>query len=274
MKYVILRDDDANATTPISKLEPLYRPFLERCLPVHLAIIPSVRMNVHRRDGFREGFLHGPAIEDAQERPIEDNPDLLDYLRHNPFYVPIVHGFNHAFVDGNFEFNRDEPKDIAKRLDAGLAIFESAGLGRPKTFVAPQDQCSRSSVVEITKRFRVLSLQYLNRHRLPRRYWPAYLWRKSMKSHRHFHLGSSTILTHPGCLLSAEKPIHNIFDNLRRSLENDEVTVIVSHHWEYFYPNGNLNAALVDVLHAFADYLAAAPDVQVIRMDEASRYIR
>ena len=34
MRYVILRDDDTNALTPVEWLERLYRPFLDRDLPV------------------------------------------------------------------------------------------------------------------------------------------------------------------------------------------------------------------------------------------------
>jgi len=43
MHYVILRDDDTNALTPVECLEQLYRPFLDRDLPVSLAVIPNVR---------------------------------------------------------------------------------------------------------------------------------------------------------------------------------------------------------------------------------------
>ena len=35
MRYVILRDDDTNALTPVDCLERLYRPFLNRGLPVN-----------------------------------------------------------------------------------------------------------------------------------------------------------------------------------------------------------------------------------------------
>jgi len=274
MKYVIIRDDDVNATTPISKIEPIYRPFLDYGFPVHLAIIPSVQMNILRQDGLRERFLYGPETKREIEKPIEDNPQLLDYLRHNSLYVPMVHGFSHAFVDGTFEFNRENTSDIRRRLDHGLNLFASAGLGRPDAFVAPQDQCSRFAVVEIAKRFRVFSTQYLNRYRLPHRYWPRYFWRKRSKCLRHFRLGNSTVLTHPGCLLSCAKSPTGMLEKLRQSLQDNDVTVIVSHHWEYFFPNGTMNTKLVDVLHAFAHYLATSPDVRVIRMSEAPRYVR
>src|SRR2546426_306678 len=59
MRYVILRDDDTNALTPIECLEHLYRPFLDRGLPVNLSVIPEVRANLTLPDGRPEGFLVG-----------------------------------------------------------------------------------------------------------------------------------------------------------------------------------------------------------------------
>src|SRR5205085_11531713 len=56
-RYVVLRDDDTNALTPPECLERLYRPFLDRSLPVNLATIPAVRTDAKRPDGQSEGFL-------------------------------------------------------------------------------------------------------------------------------------------------------------------------------------------------------------------------
>ncbi len=61
MRYVIFRDDDTNALTPVECLESLYRPFLERGLPVNLATIPEVSTNARMADGRPEGFLLGTA---------------------------------------------------------------------------------------------------------------------------------------------------------------------------------------------------------------------
>src|SRR5947207_294915 len=57
MRYVILRDDDTNALTPVDCLERLYRPFLDHGLPVNLAVIPDVATDATTPDGRREGFL-------------------------------------------------------------------------------------------------------------------------------------------------------------------------------------------------------------------------
>jgi hypothetical protein len=55
MHTVILRDDDTCAFTPRACLERLYRPFLQRGLPVNLAVIPEVRTDVRTPDGRLEG---------------------------------------------------------------------------------------------------------------------------------------------------------------------------------------------------------------------------
>src|SRR6185436_2469991 len=57
MHYVVLRDDDTNALTPIECLERLYRPFLDRGLAVNLATIPNVCTDVRYGEGILEGFL-------------------------------------------------------------------------------------------------------------------------------------------------------------------------------------------------------------------------
>src|SRR5436309_2420389 len=78
MRYVILRDDDANALTPIDCLERLYRPWLDRGLPVNLAVIPNVRTDVTTPDHKPEGFLLGHNGA-AQALPVGRNEKLVAY---------------------------------------------------------------------------------------------------------------------------------------------------------------------------------------------------
>lgn len=273
MKYIVLRDDDANGTTPISVLEPLYRPFLDRGLPIHLAMIPSVRTDNHRTDGDLEGFLYLESNGTAGTKPIEENQALLDYVRHESGYVPVLHGFTHEIINGRFEFDRDEPEDIARRLDRGLAMFQAAGLGRPLVFVAPQDQLSRSGFREVSKRFDVLSLQFLSLRKLPHQYWPAHLGAKFIQRRPHLRLGRTAALTHPGCILSYNKPPAGMLERVLDAIRPNCVTVLVTHHWEYFHPDGTMNEPFVAVLHALAEHFGKAKDVRVIRMDQARNYI-
>jgi Uncharacterized protein conserved in bacteria (DUF2334) len=82
MRYVIIRDDDTNALTPIDCLERLYRPFLDRGLPVNLAVIPDVATDAATPEGKPEGFLsvgnggtdHAPAGQAFQPAGSTDFP--------------------------------------------------------------------------------------------------------------------------------------------------------------------------------------------------------
>src|SRR3954469_13795111 len=100
MHTVILRDDDTCAFTPREYLERLYRPFLQRGLPVNLAVIPEARTDVRTPGGALEGLLaagRGPATALA---PIAANTDLVDYLKAEHGYGLVQHGCHHD----TFEF--------------------------------------------------------------------------------------------------------------------------------------------------------------------------
>src|SRR5690242_786726 len=139
MRYVILRDDDTNALTPVECLDALYRPFLDRGLPVNLAVIPEVATNALTPEGKPEGFLF---VKDGNrgvcdERvPVSDRPELVRYLKENPGYRVVQHGCHHDC----FEFDRNSVPEISERLERGLGLLVEAGFSRPATFVAPHDK--------------------------------------------------------------------------------------------------------------------------------------
>src|SRR4051794_20435100 len=95
MRYVILRDDDTNALTPIECLERLYRPFLDRGLPVNLSVIPEVRTNLTLPDGRPEGFLMGRGGSPQETLSIAQNRKLTRYLQKEPGYHILQHGCYH-----------------------------------------------------------------------------------------------------------------------------------------------------------------------------------
>src|SRR3954452_22952356 len=113
MRYVIIRDDDTNALTPVDYLERLYRPFLQRGLPVNLATIPDVSLDAQMADGRPEGFLIRKNGETAKTVPIAANQKLVRYLRENPGYHIVQHGLHHDYL----EFERVAPSEVATRLE-------------------------------------------------------------------------------------------------------------------------------------------------------------
>lgn len=265
MRYVILRDDDTNALTPVECLERLYRPFLDRNLPVNLAVIPAVSTNALTPDGKSEGFLFAKNGTRANTVPVSENATLVKYLRENPNFHVIQHGCHHDC----FEFDRESPADIAARLEQGTRLLADAGFPRPVTFVAPHDKISRPSYREIAKRFQIISSGWFELQRLPMSWWPKYFARKARQT-PHWRVNGTLLLSHPGCLLSAQRDYSSMLNEIIRSVNSRKVTVLVTHWWEYF-ANGQRNERFIRVLHQTADYLASEKDIKVISFTELAK---
>ncbi|MCL4176676.1 MAG: DUF2334 domain-containing protein [Verrucomicrobia bacterium] len=265
MHRVILRDDDTNALTPVECLEQLYRPFLHRGLPVNLAVIPNVRTDTHGANGALEKFLFAKRADTPLELPIASNTGLVRYLRENPQFRVVQHGYDHSL----FEFGSDQRDDLANRLDQGTALLAAAGCRAPRTFVAPYDRFSRVSVSEVAKRFRVISAGWFELRRLPFAWWPQYAMKKMLKR-PHWQVGRTTLLTHPGCLLSFQRPYPTMLKTVKKQVESQELTVLVTHWWEYFR-EGKPDTAMLAILHATAEWLASSSHVRVISFDDLAR---
>src|SRR5882724_9321532 len=123
MRYVVLRDDDTNALTPVECLERLYLPFLERGLPVNLAVIPKVCTSAKRPDNRPEGFLFAKNGGTETLIPIGENQKLVRYLLDRPGYRIIQHGYQHTL----FEFDHGFPGDNGYRLEHGTQLLQEAG---------------------------------------------------------------------------------------------------------------------------------------------------
>lgn len=305
MRYVIIRDDDTNAFTPVECLERLYRPFLERGLPVNLATIPAVSTAARMSDGNPEGFLwaqHGsppgshsgagqcadslsrvplhqgvdtvataepqtafskePLFASGKHAPIAQNQKLVAYLKDNPGFKIIQHGCHHDYL----EFDRADPAEVARRLDAGKRHLQEAGLTPGDAFVAPYDQLSRPALREVSHRFRILSTGWYELRRLPYSWWPGYVMKKLQKR-PHWRVGQTLLLSHPGCLLSCHRTYSTMLGRISHFVQNQQLTVLVTHWWEYFR-TGQPDEEFIDFLHETAAYLASHPDVKVVSFSD------
>ncbi len=266
MKYVILRDDDTNALTPIEYLERLYRPFLDKGLPVNLATIPNVSTDATWAEGKPELFLMAKRGSVPKNLPLGSNSKLVEYLKGNSRFHILQHGCRHEFVNKTYEFAQENRWDIASRLDEGTRHLMDAGFDRPRAFVAPNDQLSRTSFEEVSKRFRVLSTGWFEFRRLPLSWWPQYALKKTFRT-PHWRVGETILLTHPGCHLSYHKSYGTMLDEIKKSIESRKVTVLVTHWWEYFR-NNTPDEPFISCLHETADYLARHKDLKVISFND------
>ena len=265
MRHVILRDDDTNALTPVECLEKLYRPFLDRGLPVNLATIPEVSTNVTFPDGRPEGFLWNQSKPVPGTLPIGSNKSLTDYLLANPGYHIVQHGLHHDY----FEFDRNDRPEICRRLERGTQLLREAGFPQPTAFVAPHDKFSRISLAETAKRFPVVSSGWYERRRLPVAWWPRYFCKKLFRA-PHWRIKSTQLLSHPGCLLSCHRPRETMLDEVRQAVGRSQLTVLVTHWWEYFR-DSRPDDGFIQQLHETAAYLANAPAIKVISFEELAR---
>jgi len=258
MRYVIIRDDDTNALTPVSCLERMYRPFLERGMPVTLATIPGVALDTTLPNGKPEGFLAYGNGTKNRTMPIAANTKLVGYLRDNDGFKIAQHGLHHDYL----EFDGIDRASVSDWLDEGTRLLLEAGFSPPETFVAPYDKFSRAALRETAHRFRVVSSGWYELGRIPLPWWPRYAWKK-FRAAPHWRIGRTLLLSHPGCLLSCFRLHEKLLESIRAQIEQQRLTVLVTHWWEYFRNNGP-DLAFVQVLHQTADYLAQQRDVKVI----------
>jgi hypothetical protein len=262
MRYVIIRDDDTNAFTPVENLELLYRPFLDHGFPVNLATIPEVSTSATMANGAPEGFLRKPNGTAAGTMPVGANKNLVGYIIQNPGYHILQHGCYHNYL----EFDRAEREEISRRLDHGTRRLLEAGFPRPLTFVAPYDKLSPASFREAAVRFRVLSTGWFELQRLPCGWWPKYLLKKYHRAN-HWRIGQTLLLSHPGCLLSCSRNYDTILDSITQHLQTHQLSVLVTHWWEYFR-DGQPDERLIQSLHQTASYLSSHPEWKVISFDD------
>jgi|ERR1051325_719230 hypothetical protein len=268
LHYVILRDDDTNALTPVECLERLYRPFLDRGLPVNLAVIPDVSTAATTPNGSPEGFLtaaHPSRVThhaSSATLPLTTNPPLVRYLLSNPGYHILQHGCHHD----PYEFDRLARGQISMLIEQGTAQLCEAGFPRPETFVAPHDKFSRSALKEVAGRFHVISTGWFELRRLPFAWWPKYVFKK-FSGAPHWRIGGTLLLSHPGCLLSCQRNYNTMLDSVIHSISAQRLTVLVTHWWEYFRDN-RPDQRFISRLHEVASWLAARRDVKVLAFSD------
>jgi len=262
MRQVIIRDDDTNAFTPPECLEQLYRPFLDRGMPVNLAVIPAVRRDAKTPDGKREGFLFAANGNAQNTNPIGQNRALVDYLRSEPNYRIVQHGCHHD----TFEFSINDEAEVSRRISQGATHLADAGFTAPKTFVAPHDKFSPAAFRKCADHFQVISTGWFELARLPHAWWPSYLM-KMVRKAPHWRAGKTLLLSHPGCLLSRFRQRDQILNHIRAAIDSSPLTVLVTHWWEYF-PDGKPDQDFISVLHETASYLSSQPEISVVGFDD------
>ena len=268
-RYVLIRDDDVNALTPIDYLDILYRPFLDRGLPVNLAVIPYVNTYATTAHGHREEFLIAKSLFAEKGGlsnyiAISEHKALVDYLLSNSCYHIAQHGYHHDHA----EFSIRDRKEIARRLDKGIDLLMLAGFPRPVTFVAPHDIMSYQAILEASLRYPIISKNVYHLSQLPFTFWPSYLWWRVVKQSPHWRHKQSIFLTRPNqSYLSSRFRVENMFERIKACINSRRLTVLHTHWWSYF-KHPQRATPFVQVLHKVAAYLADSPNIRTIAFSD------
>ncbi len=249
MKYILIRDDDVNFFTCRDMLEEVYGFIFENDIPINFSVIPAVNSAAKTEScnfgaGSPEPFLPRDVAGEDKQFPITGNPGLLHFLNSIRKKEFLLHGFEHAGKSGRYEFESEDRNVIEDKLIKGMDIFEKAFGVIPETFVAPQDKYSRTAFAQIKSRFKTLSLGWVDSGRIPFALYCRYLQMKLM--HRNYICDGKFLITeHPGCMFSRFKDVNETSRKLDDYIAGHEITVIVTHHWEFF-DNGVLNRELIN----------------------------
>jgi len=272
VKYVLIRDDDLNYHSDFAQIEAVHGKLIERGIPVNFATIAAVNTAARTEspdfgEGTYEPFLPRELAGTDREWPIDQNRRLVERLNDWPGVEILQHGYDHCGRPGHYEFESEDAGVIGRKLSEAREILRRAFGRRPDTFVAPQDQYSSEALRQIRAQFRMFSLGWIDRRKLPVAYLPAYAAMK-LRGRHYLRMGRCWMLEHPGCLFSRFRdPVQGVA-KLKAHLAAHRVTIVVVHHWEFFDAQGKPLAAHV---RAFVDTmlaLHAQPDVRFLRFSE------
>lgn len=234
MTLVLVRDDDANATTDPVRLERVYAPLLDVGVPVNFAVIPEVALDTFGPDGRREGFIEASHPASSECITLEQSTPLCAWLRaHEGQLDVLMHGLSHRRGPDGTEFGAVGPREASAKLLRGLSVISTA-LGRaPRGFVAPWDALSRGALTIATRAFDLVSTGWVDRRKLPPSAWPAHFAERLLRTEV-LRVGQGWVVRHRGCKLQNTTPVDRIPDIVHSLIGGTRVGVIVLHHWQFW----------------------------------------
>jgi hypothetical protein len=232
---ILVRDDDANATTDPAKLERAYAPLLDAGIPVNFAVVPEVALDTPGPDGAREGFISPDFPEGSGRVPLTAETPLATWLRlHSGLADVFVHGLSHSRRRGGAEFGSLTAMEAGDLLRQGLSTLERALDRRPVAFVAPWDAMSREALLSANALFDLVSIGWVGPGRLPVSAWPAH-WLERLTRAQVLRLRRGWILRHGGCRIREGTPAEEVPSILRDLTGRASVAVVVLHHWQLWH---------------------------------------
>jgi hypothetical protein len=267
MTLVLVRDDDANATTDPVRLERLYAPLLDAGIPLNLAVIPEVALDTLAPDGGREHFLPRDLARAGGSLPLQTDSPLARWLSANSSQVSVLmHGLSHARRRATTEFGALAAAEARPLLSRGLRILTEALGQSPTGFVAPWDALSRDALMAAVDAFDLVSTGWVDRRRLPPQAWPAHALERLSQSHV-LGVGHGWVLRHDGCRIHEATRAHEIAGIVDALTRRPTIAVIVLHHWMY-WDHADQQAVMAALARALRAHRAVSASEAIRCLDE------
>jgi hypothetical protein len=272
MTYLLLRDDDANATTDPDELARIYAPLLDAGLPIAFSVIPDAALDTRAPDGRREAFLHRSTPHEDRSIALTSDAPLARWLRRERASVDVLqHGTTHRRVRGGTEFGALSEAEAQARLARGETILREA-LGREVDgFVAPWDRLSAASFRAVCQRYRLLSTGWVDLDLLPPADWFAHIAERARRSET-LRVGSCRVLRHRGGRIGSQTAPEAVPAIVRALTDRADVAVVVLHHWMYAGPEPHpAIVALAAAIAPLRSRCARARDLPALLGDGAGQ---
>lgn len=281
MKHVIIRDDDISFFTPVDVLETLYRPLLDREGKVSLSVIPEIACG--RKVDSDNGpfwtdlqmeyspFIPPESREIKNSYPVNENKELINYLKMGSGYEILQHGYHHSKVSGLIEGYMSNREDIEKKIEASSKIMESAFGKKADFFVGPWDAFSYETISCLRDHFKGISMYRMGKRHMPWYLKPSAVMRKLLPTGRkkgYFKWGDFLIFEHPGTKISMFNRPESILPEIKNALKQVDILVLVTHHWEFFFDWNELNKPFFNAWLNILDFLMADNEICVTDFHE------
>jgi hypothetical protein len=269
---ILLRDDDANATTEPAQLARAYAPLLDARYPINFAVIPEVALDTCAPGGRRERFIDESAPHTSATLALQTDSSLAVWLKSNASDVEVLqHGHTHRRgIDGT-EFGGISHDAAAHAIERGAAILEMALGRRPIAFVPPWDVLSRGAVQAAVRTFALVSCWRVSRQRLPISAWPAHLVERTTKSEA-IRIGDCWLLRHRGDRIGADLDPAEVPAVVERLTRGARVGVITLHHWR-FWERGEPHPVIVALARALRGKRVGTVRHALASLETGSRWL-
>ena len=234
MSLIVVRDDDANATTDPDRLAAAYAPLLDSGVVVNFSVIPEVNLCTRAPDGRRERFIDPAWPDRSLCAELAEQTPLARWLRRHRGAVDVfMHGLSHARRRSGFEFAGMSRAESAAMLYKGIRIMEQSLGWVPLGFVAPWDAFSSGALSAACAAFDLVSAGWVNVSRLPPSAWPSHFSERVaadglVRSQR------AWILRHRGCRITGQTRPQDVPSVVSDLVSDAEIGVIVLHHWMFY----------------------------------------